>query len=264
MRAEMPPITVVTQNANKENIFRDALVGWKIDGKEPTFDELRIQSMAPRNERRPVYISEEKARQDAAWVSAVCGMADACTNDAVKIPDGKDHIYLYTDTVQFVHEPNGALTILEKPHMTDPVDWAATTSEAMSQSGKDVEIVNALTAIRCDKDGGVSDPKTVIVRAKAHMRPYTREEIVSYAKGSGNHTVLHDAGGISLANGGRHFYDTEQPLIITVQDAIDGKESELFRFDTWALVPDLVLRPFICGAVEPAVMRLVNKTQAFK
>ncbi len=260
MRQELPPITIVTHNgSNKEAIFRTALPGISIDGRDPRFDEERIQRMAPHTERRPVYISEEKAREDAAWVSAACGTATAFTEDARVIPEGKDRIYLYADTVQFVHEPNGSLTILEKPHQ-EPVDWATNSPEAMAQSGKDVEIVNALTAIRCGGDGRVSDPKTVIVRVHAHMRPYTRADVIAYAKGSGNHTMPNDAGGISLANGGRHFYDTDKPLIVTVQDSIDANESELFRFDTWALVPDRVLRPFICGAIEPAVIRLVDKT----
>lgn len=263
MRTEMVPITVVTQSANKENIFRDSFADWRIDGKEPTFDEASIQLRAPHDERRPVFISEQKAKEDAAWVSAICGTAAALTGEAQQIPDGKDHIYLYTDTVQFVHEPNGSIMILEKPHMEDPVVWAQTSVEAMAQSGKDIEIVNSLTAIRCSKDG-VSEPKTVIVRAHAHMKPYTREDIINYAKGTGQHTMLKDAGGISLANGGRHFYDTASPLIVTVQDAIDAKELELFRFDTWELVPDRVLRPFICGAIEPAVLRVVDKTQLRK
>lgn len=260
MRAELPPITIVTSSRNKTDIFRDALPGWKVDQKNPSFDEDRIQRSAPHTELRPVFISEEKAREDAAWVSAICGTAVALTEQARIISDGKDHVYLYSDTVQFVHEDDGSVRILEKPIHQDPVVWAMTSDEAIAQSGKDIEIVNAMTAIRCGKDG-ITDPKTVIVRAHARMRPYTRTEVIEYAKGNGNYTILKDAGGISLANGGKHFYDTDSPLIITVQDSIDGKESELFRFDTWGLVPDKVLRPFICGAVEPAVVRLVNKTQ---
>ncbi len=260
MNIERPDITIVTRNgSNKDAIFQAALPGWHIDRKEPGFDETRIQRMAPHTEIRPVFIAEEKAREDAAWVSAICGTAEAYTAGARVIPDGKDRIYLYTDSVQFVHEDDGSLTILEKPHQ-DPDTWASQSAEAMAQSDKDVEIVNALTAVRCGKDG-VSEPKTVILRVHAHMRPYTRDEVVAYAKGSGRKSVENDAGGISLANGGRHFYDTDRPLVVSVQDSIEGNESELFRFDSWALVPDRVLRPFICGAIEPAVVRLVQKTQ---
>ena len=89
--------------------------------------------------------------------------------------------------------------------------------------------MTALSAIRCGPHG-VAEPKSVIVRAKATMRTFTREDVVAYAKGHGNHTVPNDAGGISLSNGGKHFYDTDKPLVISMQDDIYGKETVLARY----------------------------------
>jgi predicted house-cleaning NTP pyrophosphatase (Maf/HAM1 superfamily) len=261
---ERPSITMVTKEGkySKDRTFKRALPDWSIEQKTPLFDETQIQLTAPRDESRPVYIAEGKAKMDASWVSAVCGLSDAMISEAQKIKSENGHIYLYADTVQFVHEPDGSLTIHEKP-AGDPVVWAETSPDAIAQSGKTIEIVSALTAIRCDKNGA-SEPKTVIVRAQATMRPFTREELVEYAKGSGNKTIPETAGGISLANGGRHFHDTGKPLIISVQDGLDSEPKEMLRYETWAHVPDDALRPFICGAFEPAVLRLVDKTQAPK
>jgi hypothetical protein len=261
MNTERPTITIVTRNGGyqKDRTFQRAMPEWQITRKEPTFDEAQIQKTAPHDESRPVYISEQKARMDAAWVSAMCGAANAVTEGAKKVSKDGGHLYLYTDSIQFIHEPDGTRSHHEKP-IGDPVEWAQNSPDALAQSGKTVEIVSSLTAIRCDKNG-VSEPATVIVRAQATMRPFGREELVEYAKGSGKNVIPDTAGGISLANGGRQFYDTNKPLTISVQDGLDSKPSELMRFETWGTVPDDVLRPFTCGAFEPAVIRLAQKTQ---
>jgi|GEM_PF-703831 predicted house-cleaning NTP pyrophosphatase (Maf/HAM1 superfamily) len=261
MNTERPTITIVTKNGGyqKDRIYQSALPEWEITRKEPSFSEWRIKQDAPHTEARPVYIAEGKAREDAAWVSAVCGLSDVMVSEAQKIKSDRGHMYLYTDSVQFVHQPDGSISIHEKPQ-GDPVVWAATAPEAMDQSGKTIEIVSALTAIRCDKSG-ISEPQTVMVRAQASMRPFTREELVEYAKGSGNKIIPDTGGGISLANGGRQFFDTSKPLIISVQDGLGQEPKELLRYETWAHIPDAALRPFICGAFEPAVIRLAEKTR---
>lgn len=261
MNTERPTITIVTKNGGyqKDRIYKAALPEWEIDRKDPEFSEWRIKQKAPHTEERPVYIAEGKAREDAAWVAAVCGLSEAVISQAQKIKSERGHMYLYTDSVQFVHQPDGGLTIHEKPQ-GDPVIWASTAPEAMDQSGKTVEIVSALTAVRCDKHG-VSEPQTVIVRAKATMLPFTRNELIEYAKGSGNKTIPDTGGGISLANGGRQFFDTNKPLTISVQDGVGEPQQELLRYETWAHIPDTALRPFICGAFEPAVVRLAEKTK---
>jgi len=260
MNAERPSLIVVTRNGgyNKDRIFQSALPDWNVSRKDPIFDETLIHPIAPNDETRPVFISEAKAAMDWAFVAAMCGMAEAFTSEAQKVASKDGVMYLYADSVQFIHEPDGTLTIHEKPH-GDPVEWATTHPDALAQSGKTIEIVSSLTGIKCDKNG-VSDPQTVIVRAKASMRPFTREELITYAKGSGNKTIPDTAGGISLANGGRSFYDTGKPLTISVQDGLGSEPKELLRYDTWAHVPDEALRPFVCGAFEPAVTRLVQKT----
>lgn len=261
MNTERPTLIVVTKNGgyNKDRIFQSALPGWTVSRKEPMFDESLIQPIAPNDETRPVFISEAKAAMDWVVIAAMCGMAESIAREAQKVTIPNGVMYLYTDSVQFIHEPDGSLTIHEKPH-GDPVVWASTHPDALAQSGKTVEIVSALTGIRCDKDG-VSDPQTVIVRAKATMRPFTREELVAYAQGSGNKAIPDTAGGISLANGGRVFYDTSKPLTISVQDGLGSEPKELLRYETWAHVPDEALRPFICGAFAPAITRLVEKTR---
>lgn len=259
---ERPSITIVTKNGGyqKDRIYQSALPGWEINRKDPGFQEWKIKETAPRDESRPVYIAEGKAMADAAWVAAIAGISEEMIEEAKKIQSEHGHIYLYTDSVQFVHQPDGTVTLHEKPK-GDPVVWASTAPEAMDQSGKTVEIVSALTAVHADKTG-VSEPKTVMVRAKATMREFTREELVEYAKGSGNKIIPDTGGGISLANGGRQFYDTSKPLTIFVQDSLTSEPVEMLRYETWAHVPDVALRPFICGAFEPAIIRLVEKTKA--
>lgn len=261
---ERPSITIVTKDGmySKDRTFRSAMPDWSISQKRPLFDESQIQLTAPNDESRPVYIAEGKARMDASWVSAICGISESMIEEATRVKSENGHVYLYADTVQFVHEPDGSLTIHEKP-AGDPVVWAQTSPDAISQSGKTIEIVSALTGIYCDKNG-VSEPKTVIVRVESTMRPFTREELVEYAKGSGNKTIPETAGGISLANGGRQFHDTSKPLIVSVQDSLDSTPKELLRYETWAHIPDGALRPFICGAFEPAVIQLVNKAKISK
>lgn len=257
---EQPSVTLVTRNgSHKDRIFQSALPEWEIHRKDPGFDEDEISLRAPRSSERPVFIAEEKAKQDATWVAAICGSANAFVEGAKVTSTDRGNMYLYTDTVQFIHEPDGSLTIHEKP-LGNPVVWAALNPDAMAQSGKQIEIVTALTAIRCDANG-VSEPKTIIVNVEASMRPFSRRELVEYAKGSGNKTIPNTAGGISLANGGRSFYDTGKPLIVSVRDSINDTPTELLRYETWAHVPDVALRPFIVGAFEPAVVRLAEKTR---
>jgi len=96
------------------------------------------------------------------------------------------------------------------------------------------------------------------------MRPFTREELIDYANGSGKTIIPLTGGGISPSNGGRRFYDTTKPLTVSVQDSLDAEPEELLRYERWDHLPDEVLRPFTCGAVEPAVIRLVNKTKVQK
>ncbi len=261
MQTERPEIVMVTRNGgyNKDRIFQAAMPEWNITRRDPIVNERLIQEFAPTTEERPVFISEAKARLDAPWVAAVCLIAELFTEYAKVTRSKVGLVYLYADSVQFIHEPDGTLTIHEKP-VGDAVEWAEHSPDAIAQSGKTVEIVSALTAIRCSPDG-VSDPATVIVRAKATMRPFTRPELVEYAKGSGRTVIPDTAGGISLANGGRQFYDTSKPLTISVQDSITDEPKEMLSFDDWSHVPDAALRPFVCGAFEPAVVRLVGKTK---
>lgn len=262
--AELPSVTIVTHDgSNKTSIYQESLPGWQIKRREPSYDEERIQLMAPQTDKRPVFIAQEKAREDAPWVAAFCGIVEELASEGgTLISRNHDRIYLYTDTVQVVHNPDGKELVLEKPKW-DPLTWATASSEAMAQSGKDVEIVSALSALRCTPDG-ISAPSTVIVRVKATMQPYTREDIVAFAKESGANTIPETAGGISLANGGRHFYDTGKPLVVELLDSLESKPVELMRFETWSDLPDSTLRPFICGALEPALTRVVAKTKASK
>lgn len=258
---ELPSITIVTRNGGyqKDRSFQSALPEWHVTRREPTFDEDQIHLTAPHDESRPVYISEQKAREDAAWVAALCGSAEEIVTEAKQIQTREGKMYLYTDSMQFVFEPDGTTSRYEKP-IGDPVMWALSSPDALAQSGKSIEIVSSLTAVRCDANG-VSEPQTVLVRVRATMRPYTRQELVEYAKGSGKNVIPDTAGGISLSNGGRHFYDTSKPLIISTQDGLGATTTEMLRFETWDNIPDDVLRPFTCGAFEPAVIRLAQKTR---
>ena len=78
--------------------------------------------------------------------------------------------------------------------------------EAVIQSGKDIEIINALTGIRTGKHG-VSEPATVILHVKATMRPFTREEVVAYATSPKIPYLLHPAGCPWQTVHGRFGYD---------------------------------------------------------
>ena len=131
------------------------------------------------------------------------------------------------------------------------------------QSGKDVEIINAMTGIRTGKDG-VSEPATVILHVRVSMRPFTRDEVIEFATNSPS-IVAATSGGLSIANGGRSFYDMTKPMIVSIADTMeDPNLIEVARYDTWEHLSNAELKPLICGAVEPAIDRLVEKTKPQK
>ena len=254
------PITFVTSSDghNKAEVFQKWLPNWRISHREPLFNELQIHETAPHDEHRPQVIAEQKAKDDIALAQAISGIANAITENADLYTHGEEKMLLYTDTVQLVHVTDSEIAILEKPD-GDPIEWATNSPEAIIQSGKDIEIINALTGIRTGKSG-VSEPATVILHVKATMRPFTREDIVSYAKTPGN-TVAQTSGGISMANGGRTFLDMDKPLVIGIADSMDQQPVEIVRYDTWHHLTNAELKPFICGAVEPVLEKLVEKTK---
>ncbi len=254
------PITFVTSSDghNKAEIFQKWLPNWKIGHREPLFNEARIHETAPHDEHRPQAIAERKAKDDIALAQAISGIANAIVENGDLYTDGDEKMLLYTDTVQLVHVSDTEIAILEKPE-GDPVEWAMHSPDAIIQSGKDIEIINALTGVRAGKNG-VSEPATVILHVRATMRPFTREDIINYAKTPGN-TVAQTSGGISMANGARSFLDMTKPLVIGVADSMDQEPTEIVRYDTWNHLTNAELKPYICGAVEPAIVRLVEKTK---
>ena len=256
---ERLPITFVTSadGHNKADVFKARLPNWQITQREPFFNERAIHEKAPRNEHRPQIIAEHKAKDDIMLATAMSLIADTIVSDGTVYTGGEEKMLLYTDTVQLVHVNNTEIAILEKP-VGDPLEWAMHSPEAVIQSGKDIEIINALTGIRTGSKG-VSEPKTVILHVKATMRPFTRADVIAYAKTPGN-TIAATSGGISMANGGRSFLDMDKPLVISVADSMDEEPIEIERYDTWHHLSDAQLKPFICGAVEPAIERLVEKT----
>jgi hypothetical protein len=254
------PITFVTSSDgnNKATIFQKWLPNWNISHREPLFDENHIHETAPHDQNRPQAIAERKAKDDITMAQAISGIANAIVENGDLYTNGAEKLLLYTDTVQLVHVSDDEIAILEKP-VGDPLEWATHSPEAMIQSGKDIEIINALTGIRTGKDG-VSEPATVILHVKATMRPFTREDIIAYAN-TPNNTIVATSGGISMANGGRSFLDTDKPLVVSIAESMDDPQPvEVARYDTWDHVPDSDLKPLICGAVEPAIARLVEKT----
>lgn len=259
MNTERLPITYVTSinGHNKADVFKTRLPNWKISQREPLFNEDDIHEHAPHNEHRPQRIAEQKAKDDTTLAHAISHIADTIVSDADLYTAGTEKMLLYTDTVQLVHVNASDSAILEKP-VGDPLVWAASSPDAVIQSGKDVEIVNALTGIRTGKDG-ISEPKTVMLRVKFTAKPFTREDIISYANNPDN-TISQTSGGLSVANGARNFYDMDKPLVVSIADSMDEEPVEIMRFDTWHHLTKEDLRPFICGAVEPAIERLVEKT----
>lgn len=257
------PITFVTSSDghNKAEIFQKWLPNWKISHREPLFNELQIHEIAPHDEHRPQVIAERKAKDDITVAQAISGIASAIVENGNLYTFGEEKMLLYTDTVQLVHVSDDEIAILEKP-VGDPLEWAMHSPEAMIQSGKDIEIINALTGIRSGKNG-VSDPATIILHVKATMRPFTREEVITYAKSPKN-TIASTSGGLSMANGARSFLDMTKPLIIGIADSMDDPTQEVIRYETWDHLTNAELKPYICGAVEPAIIRLVEKTKQAK
>lgn len=258
---ERLPITFVTSSDgyNKAGAFQARLPSWQITQREPFFNEHEIHDRAPHNEHRPQVIAEHKAKDDVVMAAAISRIADAIVADGSLYTYGPDRLLLYTDTVQMVHVSPTEIAMLEKP-VGDPVEWAKNSPEAMMQSGKDVEIVNALTGIRTGKDG-IAEPKTVMLRVQFTARPFTREDIVAYAQNPTN-TISQTSGGLSVANGARYLYDMQKPLVVSMSDTMDDMPVEVMRYDTWDHLTKDDLKSFICGAVEPAVARLVEKTTA--
>ena len=92
------------------------------------------------------------------------------------------------------------------------------------------------------------------------MRPFTREDVISYANTPDN-TIASTSGGLSMANGARAFLDRQKPLIIGVADSMGEEPREIVRYSTWEHLTNAELKPYICGAFEPAILRLVEKTK---
>ncbi|MEK7577631.1 MAG: hypothetical protein AAB492_03405 [Patescibacteria group bacterium] len=261
---ERLPITFVTSadGNNKADIFSKWLPNHTITRRNPLYNEDRIHESAPHTEHRPQIIAERKAKDDIALAQALSGLARVIVEDGDMYTGGDEKMLLYTDTVQLVHINDTDIAMLEKP-VGDPIEWAKHSPEAMMQSGKDVEIINALTGVRAGKDG-VTEPVSVILHVRVSMRPFTRDEVVDFATKSPA-TVVATSGGLSIANGGRSFYDMTKPLVISVAESMDDKNPrELARYNTWDHVTNAELKPFICGAVEPAIDRLVEKTRPQK
>jgi len=256
------PITFVTSanGNNKADIFKTRLPAWQITYREPFFNEAAIHERAPQNEHRPQVIAEYKAKDDVMLAAAMSRIADAIVQDGTLYTNGAEQILLYTDTVQMVHVSDAKKIILEKP-VGDPLLWATYSPEAMIQSGRDVEIVNALTGIRTGKDG-IGEPKTVMLRVRYMAKPFTREDVIAYANNPDN-TITHTSGGLSVANGARHLYDMDKPLVVSIADSMDEEPVEIMRFDTWHHLTKDELKSFICGAVEPAVEQLTKKILSF-
>lgn len=258
---ERLPITFVTSKDgnNKAEIFSRWLPNWTISRRDPLYNEDQIHEIAPHTEHRPQMIAERKAKDDMALAQAISGVARVIVEDGDLYTHGEEKMLLYTDTVQLVHTTDTEIAMLEKPQ-GNPVEWAMHSPEAMMQSGKDVEIINAMTGIRTGKDG-ISEPATVILHVRVSMRPFGREEVVDYAKAP-NNTIAATSGGISIANGGRAFYDMNKPLVVSVANSMeDPHPVEVARYDTWHHITNAELKPLICGAVEPALDRLVEKTK---
>ena len=257
---ERLPITFVTSadGNNKADIFQAWLPHYKITQRDPFYNEFQIHDRAPHTEHRPQVIAEHKAKDDIVLAQAISRIADNIVHDADLYTFGQERMLLYTDTVQLVHLDDTHIAMLEKP-TAEPLEWAKYSPEATIQSGKDVEIINALTGIRIGKDG-VGEPETVMLRVRYSAKPFTREDIIAYAKDPTN-SIAHTSGGLSLSNGARHFYDMTKPLVVSMADTMDDEPIEIMRYDTWEHLTSKELKPLICGAVEPAVMRLVQKTK---
>lgn len=261
---ERLPITFVTSQDgnNKAEIFSRWLPHWTITRRNPLYNEDRIHETAPHTEHRPQVIAERKAKEDIVLAQALSGIANGIVEDGDLYTGGDEKMLLYTDTVQLVHVNDTEIAMLEKP-VGDPLEWAKNSPEAMMQSGKDVEIINALTGIRTGKDG-VSEPATVILHIRVSMRPFSRNEVIEFAKKSPT-TVAATSGGLSIANGGRSFYDMTKPMVVSVAHSMDDTNpTQLARYDTWDHITNAELKPFICGAIEPAIERLVEKTKPQK
>lgn len=255
------PITFVTSSDghNKADVFKKSLPNWQISHREPLFNESKIHETAPHDAHRPQAIAERKAHDDSAMAAAISGIANAIVENGDLYTGGDEKMLLYTDTVQLVHVNDHEIAILEKP-VGDPMAWAMHSPEAVIQSGKDIEIINALTGIRTGKNG-VSEPATVILHVKATMRPFTREDVIAYANTAGN-TIASTSGGLSMANGARSFLDMQKPLIIGVADSMDEEPKEIVRYSTWEHLTREELKPYICGAFEPAIIKLIKKVQS--
>lgn len=254
------PITFVTSKDghNKADVFQRSLPNWSIGHREPFFNELQIHEAAPLDAHRPQVIAERKAKDDVAIAQVISSLAKTIAEDGDLYTLGSDKMLLYTDTVQLVHVSESDVAILEKP-VGDPLEWATHSPEAVIQSGKDIEIINALTGIRVGKNG-ISEPKTVILHVRATMKPFTRDDVIAYAKTPEN-TISQTSGGLSMANGARSFLDMGKPLIVGIADTMDDEPTEVTRYNTWNHLTKEDLKPLICGAVEPAVIRLVEKTK---
>lgn len=259
MNTERLPITFVTSKDghNKADVFQRSLPNWSIGHREPFFNELQIHESAPHDAHRPQVIAEQKARDDIAIAQTISSLAKTIVEDADLYTLGEEKMLLYTDTIQLVHVNDRDVAILEKP-VGDPLMWAMHSPEAVIQSGKDIEIINALTGIRVGKSG-VSEPKTVILHVRATMKPFTRQDVIIYAKDSIN-TISQTSGGLSMANGAGSFLDKNKPLIVGIADTMDDEPVEVMRYNTWHHLTKEDLKPLICGAVEPAITRLVEKT----
>lgn len=245
---ESPIFNIYTTSPQRHSAFEDLAemnsIASSVARITPQFDEPMLQREVDLSNPSEVvwHMSQGKARNHHAAESRQNGGVHRTTPKRAEIG-------VFADTVQ-TYEDNGSLYTLEKPK-TSIAMWTR-TGEAFRQSDKAVQAVTGLT-FSVLEDGALN-LATRIVRLKAHMKPYTLDDIrwllPSVGLTRGVDSVLNVAGGITIINKKvrERFYRTDIPLEVTTQESPDHPEVLLQTVEDWEEKDESVMRRFVYGA----------------
>lgn len=266
MIEQKPYFVLITESTSKVNAFKHACgkdIG--ILHRRPVTDEKKLSSMVGYDSHRARNIAERKllASLSPVLMGGVLGYLDQFIRDGqlgtLELIESGRVIQVVTDSVQVVYNDLGGIEyVLEKPNPTVE-DWME-RGDHLLQSGKKVGIITAISGIPLPTSPShyTPLPQTVLVTTRATMGYIDEKEFLAYLNNGGRKTIAETAGGFSLCNGARRFYE-DIPLTVSYQDGLQEDPTIIFQCNDWKAHTRENLFPFVYGTFKEAMDGLVEK-----
>lgn len=248
-------LTIFSSQEKKHRSFAANFSDWAVNQLPSEAREATIQTIAPSNPyERAWYIATEKAKADRQHILAAVKIVSALRGDSLTdtIASLNDHIYgVWTDAIQVVRKVDEAgqpiVKTLEKP--LSVVTWLADDENgALAHSGAEAEMIVAVSII--DFSDPAAIPRTILLSTKTRMKAFNRDQVETWVAQGNATSVTESAGGFSLPNGGREFYDQTQPLTVSIMTSPEAEPIEILHMDTWQDMPNDTLRTFTYGSLR--------------